>query len=88
MPDSSKASRGKGTSSAAFVPMLDAGSTQREKALSYLIAPFQHILLSLLHLVVDVEKLNDAVLSDVVSILLGFFPVQRRALRQQTHRTV
>lgn len=48
------------------------------KQLSYLIAPLQDIFLTVLHLVVDVDKLNDAMLPDVVSILLGFFPVQRR----------
>lgn len=51
-----------------------------KKLLSYLIAPFQHIFLSLLQLVVDVEKLNNTVLSDVVGILLGFLPVRWRAL--------
>lgn len=51
-----------------------------KKLVSYLVAPLQHIFLTLLQLVVDIEKLNDAVLSDVVSILLGFFPVERRPL--------
>lgn len=47
---------------------------------SYLVAPLQHIFLAVLHLVVDVEKLDYAVFSDVVSILSGFFPVQWRSL--------
>lgn len=46
---------------------------------SYLIAPLQHVFLPLLHLVVDVQELDDAVLSDVVGILLGFLPVKWRA---------
>lgn len=46
---------------------------------SYLIAPLQNIFLALLHLIVDVQELDDAVLSDVVGILLGFLPVKRRA---------
>lgn len=49
---------------------------------SHLIAPFQHVLLTLLQLVVDVEELDDAVFPDVVGVLLGFFPVQRGPLRQ------
>lgn len=49
---------------------------------SYLVAPLQHIFLTFLHLVVDVQKLNDSVLPYVVGILLGFFPVQRRPLGQ------
>lgn len=43
----------------------------------HLISPFQHILLSLLHLIVDVEELKDAVLPNVVSMFLGLFPVER-----------
>lgn len=52
---------------------------QHSLRVSYLIAPFQHVFLALLHLVVDVQKLDDAVLPDVVGILLGFLPVQRRS---------
>lgn len=46
---------------------------------SYLIPPLQHIFLPLLHLIVDVQELDDAVLSYVVGIVLGFLPVKRRA---------
>lgn len=60
---------------------------QNHGLVSYLITPLEHIFLTLLHLVVDVEKLDDAVLSDVVGIFLGFLPVERRAHWQQTHLT-
>lgn len=53
---------------------------KKKKLVSYLVAPFQHIFLTLLHFVVDVEELNDAVLSHMVGILLGFFPFQWRPL--------
>lgn len=43
----------------------------------HLVSPFQHILLSIFDLVVDVEELQDAVLSNVVSMFLGLFPVER-----------
>lgn len=47
---------------------------------SHLVAPFQHVLLAVLQLVVDVQELDDAVLPDVVGVLLGLLPVERRAL--------
>lgn len=60
----------------------DAGAAlkARDAFISYLIAPFQHIFLALLDLIVDVNELDDAVLSDVVGILLGVLPVQWRSL--------
>lgn len=58
---------------------------ETRRLVSYLITPLQHIFLTLLHLVVDVQKLDDAVLSDMVGIPLGFLPVKRRAHWQQTH---
>lgn len=63
-----------------FTQFKERKTKQKQKTVSYLIAPFQHIPLTILHLVIDVEKLNDAVLSHVVSILLAFVPVQWRAL--------
>ena len=53
---------------------------KKKKLVSYLVAPFQHIFLTLLDFVVNVEELNDAVLSHMVGILLGFFPFQWRPL--------
>lgn len=47
---------------------------------SHLVAPLQHVFLTVLQLVVDVKELDDAVLPDVVGILLGFLPVERRTL--------
>lgn len=52
---------------------------------SHLVAPLEHIFLAIFQLVVDVEELDDAVLSYVVSILLALFPVEWRAQWQQTH---
>lgn len=43
----------------------------------HLVSPFQHILLPIFDLIVDVEELKDAVLSNVVSMFLGLFPVER-----------
>lgn len=43
----------------------------------HLVSPFQHVLLSIFDLIVDVEELQDAVLSNVVRMFLGLFPVER-----------
>lgn len=49
----------------------------KESTHPHLISPLQHILLALLHLIVDVEELKDAVLPNVVSMFLGLCPVER-----------
>lgn len=52
---------------------------------AHLIAPLEHVLVSVLDGVVDVQKLEDPVPPHVVGVALGLLPAQRRALGQQPH---